>query len=53
VFEDVHGNVESGIDQGGLFKEFLTLITQQLFDPNYAYFQETEIDKTLYPNKLA
>ena len=33
VFVDSNGNVEDGADYGGLFKEFITLLTAQIFDP--------------------
>lgn len=44
---------EEGIDGGGLTKEFLTKLTQIIFDPHYAFFTETPIDHRLYPNYLS
>ena len=42
-----------GIDAGGLFKEFLTKLTEKIFDPQYGFFIETEIDRKLFPNLLS
>lgn len=42
-----------GIDAGGLFKEFLTKLTEKIFDPQFALFVETEIDRKQYPNVLS
>lgn len=36
------GRQETGIDAGGLFKEFWTDLSQLAFDPNYALFRVTE-----------
>ena len=36
------GREETGIDAGGLFKEFWTDLSQIAFDPNYALFRVTE-----------
>jgi len=43
------GAKESGIDAGGLFKEFWTDLCAIAFDPNYALFRVTE-DNFMYPN---
>ena len=43
------GTRESGIDAGGLFKEFWTDLCAIAFDPNYALFCVTE-DNCMYPN---
>jgi len=43
------GAKESGIDAGGLFKEFWTDLCAIAFDPNYALFRVTE-DNCMYPN---
>jgi len=43
------GTSETGLDAGGLFKEFWTDLSNQSFDPNWALFKETE-DGCLYPN---
>ncbi|KAL3786367.1 hypothetical protein ACHAWO_005304 [Cyclotella atomus] len=45
------GTKESGIDVGGLFKEFWTDLSNIAFDPNYALFRVTEGSASLmYPN---
>lgn len=54
------GTRESGIDAGGLFKEFWTDLCSIAFDPNYALFKVTEsgpdaggaldVGNCLYPN---
>lgn len=36
------GMRESGVDAGGLFKEFWTDLSAIAFDPNYALFRVTE-----------
>jgi ubiquitin-protein ligase E3 C len=36
------GTQESGVDAGGLFKEFWTDLSHIAFDPNYALFRVTE-----------
>lgn len=36
------GTRESGVDAGGLFKEFWTDLSAIAFDPNYALFRTTE-----------
>ena len=40
---------ESGIDAGGLFKEFWSDLSAIAFDPNYALFRVTE-SNCMYPN---
>jgi len=52
-FVDADGEHEAGIDGGGLFKEFMTLVTKKIFDPQYTFFLETEKDRTLYPNPVS
>jgi ubiquitin-protein ligase E3 C len=56
------GTRESGIDAGGLFKEFWTDLCAIAFDPNYALFKVTEsgpdtgsldFGNCLYPNPLS
>ena len=42
-----------GIDAGGLFKEFLTKLTDKIFDPQYSFFVETDVERKLYPNILS
>eukprot|EP00554_Chaetoceros_debilis_P010606 CAMPEP_0194108264 /NCGR_PEP_ID=MMETSP0150-20130528/8003_1 /TAXON_ID=122233 /ORGANISM="Chaetoceros debilis, Strain MM31A-1" /LENGTH=932 /DNA_ID=CAMNT_0038796929 /DNA_START=1307 /DNA_END=4105 /DNA_ORIENTATION=+ len=45
------GSTESGLDAGGLFKEFWTDLCAQSFNPNWALFCETEDSNGyLYPN---
>eukprot|EP00804_Cyclotella_cryptica_P013242 CCRYP_007021-RA/>CCRYP_007021-RA protein AED:0.07 eAED:0.07 QI:1533/0.88/0.9/1/0.88/0.9/10/126/925 len=45
------GTKETGVDVGGLFKEFWTDLSNLAFDPNYALFRVTEAGSTsLYPN---
>jgi hypothetical protein len=44
------GARETGVDVGGLFKEFWTDLSILAFDPNYALFKGTEESKLLYPN---
>eukprot|EP00584_Thalassiosira_punctigera_P027188 CAMPEP_0172577912 /NCGR_PEP_ID=MMETSP1067-20121228/138470_1 /TAXON_ID=265564 ORGANISM="Thalassiosira punctigera, Strain Tpunct2005C2" /NCGR_SAMPLE_ID=MMETSP1067 /ASSEMBLY_ACC=CAM_ASM_000444 /LENGTH=378 /DNA_ID=CAMNT_0013370605 /DNA_START=436 /DNA_END=1573 /DNA_ORIENTATION=+ len=43
------GARETGIDVGGLFKEFWTDLSTLAFDPNYALFKNTE-GSLMYPN---
>jgi ubiquitin-protein ligase E3 C len=51
-FVDLNYITEEGIDGGGLFKEFMTKLTEIIFDPQYAFFTETP-DRKLYPNYLS
>eukprot|EP00656_Telonema_subtile_P011398 TRINITY_DN1562_c0_g1_i5.p1 TRINITY_DN1562_c0_g1~~TRINITY_DN1562_c0_g1_i5.p1 ORF type:complete len:431 (+),score=103.84 TRINITY_DN1562_c0_g1_i5:793-2085(+) len=44
-----HGEEEAGIDGGGLFKEFLTNMIKQGFNPEYGLFKETP-ERQIYPN---
>lgn len=37
-----HGVEEAGIDGGGVFKEYMDLLTKRAFDPQYALFLATE-----------
>ena len=53
IFIDNIGNEEMGIDAGGLFKEFLSKLTEKIFDPQLALFVETEVDRRHYPNVLS
>ena len=41
---------EEGIDGGGLMKEFITKLCDQIFDANYGFFLENEKDRKLMPN---
>ena len=43
------GRQETGVDAGGLFKEFWTDLSHLAFDPNYALFRVTEGTYKLYP----
>jgi ubiquitin-protein ligase E3 C len=52
-FIDENYMVEEGVDGGGLFKEFMTKLTEKIFDPHYAFFSETQLDRKLYPNHLS
>ena len=49
-FINEFGQAEEGIDGGGLFKEFVTKLCDKIFDPEYAYFEENELDRKLCPN---
>jgi ubiquitin-protein ligase E3 C len=49
TFVDEHGNVEPGIDGGGLFKEFLTELLTACFHPDLGLFRSTD-SNYLYPN---
>ena len=51
-FVDLNYITEEGVDGGGLFKEFMTKLTEIIFDPQYAFFTETP-DRKLYPNYLS
>lgn len=42
-----HGVEEAGIDGGGVFKEYMDLLTKRAFDPQYALFIATE-DQVLW-----
>ncbi|KAK8836346.1 hypothetical protein M9Y10_039688 [Tritrichomonas musculus] len=43
---------ESGVDMGGLTKEWFTLVTKELFNPNFALFVLCE-NKSYKPNQLS
>jgi len=43
------GNPETGIDGGGLFKEFMIRVCREIFSAQYGLFEETT-DRTLYPS---
>lgn len=49
IFIDQHGQVEAGIDGGGLFKEFLTSLVREAFDTNRGLWKATDAQE-LYPN---
>ena len=42
------GGVESGIDAGGLFKDFWTKLSAIVFNPHYGLFTTTTHDNTMY-----
>ncbi|RKO96989.1 hypothetical protein CXG81DRAFT_13056 [Caulochytrium protostelioides] len=48
-FIDQFGLEEAGIDAGGVFKEFLTSLVAEAFQPNAGLFKATA-DQLLYPN---
>lgn len=50
VFINELGVQEEGRDAGGLFKEFLVSLAQQVFNPHYGLFLQTEKERELYPN---
>jgi ubiquitin-protein ligase E3 C len=47
--DDRFGQEESGIDGGGLFKEFLTSLSKEAFDTNRGLWLVTD-ENQLYPN---
>lgn len=49
TFVNQHGVEEAGIDGGGVFKEYMDLLTKRAFDPQYALFLATE-DQVEIPN---
>jgi len=42
IYIDAHGNMEDGIDAGGIFKEFINDLSKIVFNPNYGMFKLTE-----------
>ena len=48
-FFDQWGNLEAGIDGGGLFKEFLTSLAKEVFDTDRGLWLSNE-NRLLYPN---
>lgn len=49
VFIDQWGMEEAGIDGGGVFKEFLTSLTREVFDTDRGLWQATD-QQELFPN---
>lgn len=47
------GQIEDGIDGGGLFKEFITKLCDYIFNPSYCFFKENEQDRKLLPNHFS
>lgn len=41
---------ESGVDLGGLLKDWYTSLIQELFNPNYALFTQSISGRTFWPN---
>ena len=41
-FVNQHAMLEPGVDAGGLLKEFLSILTKKMFDPDQKYFKHTE-----------
>ena len=50
IFISEFGVEEVGIDTGGLFKEFLSSLSQTVFNPHYGLFKLAETDNVLFPN---
>ena len=50
-FFNEHGMPEDGIDGGGLMKEFLTKLTEHIFDPQYGFFKESD-SRQILPNNV-
>ncbi|KAJ2888722.1 ubiquitin-protein ligase (E3) [Coemansia asiatica] len=48
-FEDQYGMPEAGIDGGGVFKEFLTSLVHEAFDPQTGMFEATK-QNNVYPS---
>ncbi|CRG96242.1 ubiquitin-protein ligase, putative [Plasmodium gallinaceum] len=48
AFIDKNGNEETGIDGGGLFKEFIILLCREVFHNNFILFQNIK-NNTLFP----
>nr|CCA18235.1 HECT E3 ubiquitin ligase putative [Albugo laibachii Nc14] len=50
TFINDQGLEEAGIDGGGVFKEFITRLTQAIFSPDLGYFLMTQDKQFVYPN---
>ena len=50
VFVDEFGNRESGIDENGLYKEFMVELTSEIFNPKYGFFATVKGDTHLHLN---
>lgn len=46
---NAQGLDEAGIDGGGIFREFMSQLVKQGFDPSYGFFKSTS-EQLLYPN---
>ncbi|KAI9295222.1 hypothetical protein K502DRAFT_315969 [Neoconidiobolus thromboides FSU 785] len=45
---------EEGVDAGGVTREWFTVLSHQMFDPNYALFISSSVDKVTHqPNKAS
>lgn len=49
AFVNEVGATEAGIDQGGPFKDFLTMMISEAFEPNYGLFSSTKTN-SFYPS---
>ncbi len=49
---DTFGDIEAGVDGGGLFKDFMENLIKEGFDPRIGLFKATP-DQKLYPNPAA
>lgn len=50
IFRDEFGNLESGIDENGLYKEFMVELSTEIFNPKYGFFEITQGEKKLHLN---
>ncbi|CXI44047.1 ubiquitin-protein ligase, putative [Plasmodium berghei] len=50
AFRDKNGNDETGIDGGGLFKEFMLLLCREIFHNKFILFQYAQ-NNTLFPKQ--
>ena len=50
VFIDEFGNKEAGIDENGLYKEFMVELTTEIFNPKYGFFATVSGDNHLHLN---
>lgn len=45
---------EEGLDAGGVTREWFSVLSRQMFDPNYALFKVSAVDKITYqPNRMS
>lgn len=45
---------EEGLDAGGVTREWFSVLSRQMFDPNYALFKISAVDKITYqPNRMS
>ncbi len=45
---------EEGLDAGGVTREWFSVLSLQMFDPNYALFKVSSVDKVTYqPNRMS